>query len=153
VLRGVARLPWATFGYYSRPAVLVAATGPFGIGYDVAKAGLRNAWVSMNANAAEVSLRNLSDKEVPVELGFDAAPGPGIAGVDLTIACDNKACAPQHLIPNSPPPWHLRVPLKLSPGITAVRFTAAAQQTGSLDQQAAAPLAIIGHLHLIWNDR
>jgi hypothetical protein len=153
VLRAVASLPWARFGYYSRPAALGVATGPFGIGYEGAKTDLRHAWIWMNTNAAEVSLRNFSDAEVPVTLEFEAVAGPGVAGVDMTISCERAACAPQPPVLSGPPPWHLRVPLKLLLGTSAIRFTATAAQAAPAGKQDAVPIAGIGHLHLIWSDR
>jgi hypothetical protein len=148
VLRAVASFPSETFGYYSRPAALGSVTGPFGVAYDSPQMRARDAWVWINANAAEISLRNFADTEIPVTLGFDAAPVPAVAGLTLTVACDKAGCAPQHLIPEGPPPWHLRVLLKLSPGLTTFRFRAAAEQPAFTGQ----PLARIGKLHLIWSD-
>jgi hypothetical protein len=153
VLRAVAQMPSTTFGYYSRPATVAAVTGPYGVEYDSTRKRPRDAWVWVDANPAEVSLRGLSNAEIPVTLGFDAVPGPGIvSGLELAISCDNATCMPQHVVPDGPPPWHLRVPLKLSPGMQIFRFTAAVRQPVSTGQPAGVPLARIGHPHLIWND-
>jgi hypothetical protein len=148
VLRAVASLPSWSFGYYSRPAAIVSLNGPFGFGYDSPRKRLRNSWVFMGADPAVLRLRNFKDVEISAKLGFDAVPGPGAAGVSLTIFCGHPECATQHLITEGSPPWHFAVPVKLSPGVTELRVTAAAQQPAVNGH----PPAGIGHPHLIWDD-